>query len=157
RGDDVRHQVLRGRFRRPAIRDASRARGADSGEGAVKASLVPIDSAVLGRNVLSIDGPAAGFAAFEAAYVAEHDPFYVSCKVPLDRIVDVHLLEAHGFELIECQIRTRIDLRKPRERQSFPFAFGRVASEEDLAPVLEIAGTTFGHDRFSIDPRIDPS
>lgn len=120
----------------------------------MKANLIPIDSEVLGGNVLAIEDFDAGadFSRFEDAYVEEHRPVYVSCKVPLERIADVHCLERHGFSLIECQIRSNLNLKEPVRSAAAPYSFARVTTEAELAPVLEIAGTAFEHDRFSIDP-----
>jgi hypothetical protein len=124
----------------------------------LKATVVPIDSEVLGGTVLAISDFSADedFERFEAAYVDAHDPLYVSCKVPLDVITDVHALERHGFSLIECQIRARIDLGAAEDISRFPYAFARVTDEEELLAVLDIAGSTFVHDRFSIDPYLGP-
>jgi hypothetical protein len=117
---------------------------------------VPVDSEVLRGNVLAIEefDPAEDFARFEDAYIAAHRPVYVSCKVPLERIAEVHCLERHGFSLIECQIRSRINLKASPSMPAHPYNFSRVTTEEDLAAVLAIAGTTFESDRFSVDPLI---
>jgi hypothetical protein len=50
-----------------------------------------------------------------------------------------------------------IKLRKPYDTAALPYDFERVETEENLAAVLEIAGTTFVHDRFRVDPSIDAS
>lgn len=125
----------------------------------MRVTLVPVDSQVLGGNVLAIDDfdPTAEFARFEDAYLEAYRPLYVSCKVPLQRIEDVHRLERRGFNLIECQIRTSINLRAALRIPPVPYAFARVKTEEELAPVLEIAASTFGHDRFSVDPSVPRS
>jgi hypothetical protein len=122
------------------------------------AELIEIDSRVLGGNVLAIHDfdPLKDFRAFEAAYETEHRPCYVSCKVPLEKIHEVHTLEDAGFRLIECQIRSAIKLRKCFDVSGFAYEFRRVATEEELGPVLEIAGTTFTHDRFSVDTQLGP-
>lgn len=118
---------------------------------------VPIDSEVLGRSVLSIEAfdPNEDFAPFEQAYIERHQPAYVSCKIPLENVAAAHALERQGFHLIECQIRSEIDLRRDYDMSAFPYEFVKVETEEELAPVLEIAATTFEHDRFSIDPLIE--
>lgn len=118
----------------------------------MRAELQPIDSEVLGRPVLTIVDfdPAADFAAFEREYVGRHDPVYAACKIPLGRVADAHVLEAHGFRLIECQIRSMIKLRRPYPVPA-AYAFERVTEEAQLPEVLGIAGTTFGHDRFTVD------
>lgn len=125
----------------------------------MKAELLEIDSRVFGRSVLSIQDfdPAADFAAFEREYVAAHNPVYVACKVPLECITDTHILEQHGFNLIECQIKSAIKLRKPYDVATFrQYAFELVTREEDLPEILDIAATTFVHDRFSIDLALSP-
>lgn len=121
----------------------------------MKVTFIPVDSEVFGRSVLSIDdfSPFEDFAPFEAAYLERHAPWYVVCKVPLERVADVHALERNGFELVECQIRSTVGLGIPRDTSRFPYEFRLVSREEDLEAVLEIAGTTFRHDRFSVDPR----
>lgn len=121
--------------------------------------LSDVDSRVFGRNVLAIYDfdPATDFAGVEAEYVGRFNPAYVSCKIPLERVGDAHVLESHGFNLIECQIRFGINLRKP-----FPvpalgrYAFELVTREDDLDQVLDIAGTTFVDDRLSIDLALSP-
>lgn len=125
----------------------------------MKTNLIAIDSELLGRSVLSIEDftGEADFAALEARYVEAHRPLYVSCKLPLDRAADIHRLEDHGFRFIECQIRAQIDLRKAVDTSHFPYRFERVKDDAELAAVMEIAGSTFTHDRFSIDPLLDPS
>ena len=120
----------------------------------MKATLIPVDSAVLGGNVLSIDDFSAleDFAAFERAYQDLHNPVYVTVKVPLERLAEVHALETQGFRLIECQIRSRIDLTHAYDIQGYPYRFAQVVTQEELEGVLDIAQSTFEHDRFSMDP-----
>lgn len=122
----------------------------------MRVALIPVDSAVMGGAVLSIEefSPDEDFAAFEARYVAEHRPVYAAAKIPLERVADAHVLERHGFELIECQIRSKIDLRRGYETSSYPYRFQEVRTREHLADVLAIGTTTFKHDRFSVDPKI---
>jgi hypothetical protein len=122
----------------------------------LKVSIVPVDSEVFGANVLAIDDfSAADFERAEAEYVAAHRPVYASCKVPLERLADIHALQRNGFELVECQIRSSIDLRREWDTSAYPYRFAEVTNRVDLEAVLEIARTTFVHDRFSIDPRVD--
>ncbi len=120
-------------------------------------TLVPIDSEVLGGNVLAIEGfsAAENFQTFEGRYVDTYHPVYVSCKVPIEQIADVHALERDGFNLIECQIRAAFEIKTPLEPPAYQYAFERVETEEALLPVLDVAGRTFTRDRFSMDPRID--
>jgi hypothetical protein len=123
----------------------------------MKATRIAIDSEVFGRDVLAIDelSTAEDFATFERAYVAQYRPVYVSCKVPLERIGEVHHLERHGFELIECQIRSTHDLKTTYDMSKYPYRFERVRDRAGLDAVLEIATTTFVYDRFSVDAKLD--
>jgi hypothetical protein len=125
----------------------------------MKIERIAIDSQVLGGSVLAIQDfdPAADFAALERGYIADYSPVYVSAKVPLERISEVHALERAGFQLAECQIRSTIKLRKPYDVAAYPYDFELVVREEDLGPVLDIAETTFLHDRFTMDRAIDPA
>jgi ribosomal protein S18 acetylase RimI-like enzyme len=119
---------------------------------------IDTDSRVFGGSVLAIRdfAPNAAFAAFERGYIAEYDPIYVSCKVPLEDLAGIHFLEKAGFNLIECQIRSTIKLRRPYDVSAFPYDFQKITREEDLSDVLDIAGATFVHDRVSLDPCIAP-
>jgi hypothetical protein len=121
--------------------------------------LIEIDSLVLHGNVLSIHDfdPEADLEVFERSYVDEYDPVYVACKIPMERVDDAHVLQNAGFQLIECQIRFAIDLCKPFDVSALPFDFEAVTREEDLRDVLDIAGTTFKNDRFSLDRSLDAS
>jgi hypothetical protein len=125
----------------------------------VKVDHIPIDSAILGRNVLALHDVDAGdgFAALEAAYVREWAPGYAYTKIPLEQIDKIQHLERNGFQLVECQIRAAVKLRKPYDMARFGrYAFEQVRREEDLAEVLAIAATTFGHDRWKVDPSLAP-
>lgn len=124
----------------------------------MKVDLIEVDSKVLGGNVLAINDfdPEIDFAKFEQDYVEDFSPIYVSCKIPLERISEVQILENQGFGLIEAQIRASVKLRKMHDVSRFSYDFEPVTREEDLTSVLEIAGTTFAHDRFSTDPRLAP-
>ena len=117
---------------------------------------IEVDSNVLGRSVLAIrDFDAnADFPEFERSYVEDYDPVYVSCKIPLEQIANIHLLEGAGFNFIECQVQACIHLRKAFDVSALPYTFEQVARESDLPNVLEIAASTFTCDRFSIDPLI---
>jgi hypothetical protein len=119
---------------------------------------IDTDSRVFGGCVLAIRdfAPDAAFAAFERSYIAAYDPIYVSCRVPLEDLAGIHFLEKAEFNFIECQIRSTIKLRRPYDVSAFPYDFLKVSREEDLSDVLDIAGTTFVHDRISLDPCIAP-
>lgn len=120
---------------------------------------IETDSRVFGRNVLAIHDldPEADFPMFERAYIEEYGPAYVYCKVPVDRITHTHVLERNGFNLVECQIRSSIKLRKTYPVSTFNYDFRQVTRESELKDVLDIAGTTFVNDRFSLDRALDPA
>jgi hypothetical protein len=115
-----------------------------------------IDSEIFGRSVLSISDFSSDedLISFEKRYRNQYDPAYVSCKIPMENIGDIHALESHGFNLIEFQIRSMINLRKEYDISKYHYKFELVKTEDDLEDVLAIARNTFIHDRFSIDPLI---
>jgi hypothetical protein len=124
----------------------------------MKIERIEIDSRLLGGAVLEIRDfePDGGFAAFERDYIAEHDPAYALCKVPLEHLAGIHALENAGFHLVECQIRTTIKLRRTYDVSAFNYDFMPVTREGDLGEVLAIASRTFVHDRYFLDPAIGP-
>lgn len=113
-----------------------------------------IDSEILGRSVLNISDFSNNedFISFEKQYRDQYDPVYVSCKIPLEDICSIHTLESYGFNLIEIQIRSTINLRKKYDVSKYHYKFELVKTENELEEVLKIARRTFIHDRFSIDP-----
>jgi hypothetical protein len=120
----------------------------------MKAQPNEIDSLVLGRIVLDLTGIGgdADFAEFEAAYRREHDPYCAVSKVAAEELATIHKLEGHGFRFVEFQIRLMGKITRSYDTSRYPYRMERVTSEADLEPVLAIAGTTFEHDRFSLDP-----
>ncbi|NTV75756.1 MAG: hypothetical protein HGA66_16325 [Holophaga sp.] len=122
------------------------------------AEKIPIDSEALGRTVLEIREPStqADFLSLEAAYRTQHDPRYCVCKLPIEDLEGIHHMEDMGFRFLELQLKL---VGRPRERDTsaFPYAFSPVAGEAELAEVLEIAGTTFVADRFTVDPLLSLS
>lgn len=125
----------------------------------MNAELVEIDSRVFRRNVIAIRDfdPAADFSDFERGYMERFDPVYASCKIPMERVTDVHVLEDAGFRLIEFQIRSSVKLRRPFDVSAYNYDFEPVTDEAELEEVLEIAGGTFTHDRLSVDTALDPA
>lgn len=121
--------------------------------GMMRARREEVESDILGGAVLSLldfnraDDPAG----FERRMVAEHRPLYVSCKVPAERVEDIHALEDLGFRHAELQYRLTGRVR-PTDTAAFPYRFTRVESEPDLARVLDIVGDCFSHDRYTADP-----
>ena len=117
---------------------------------------VEIDSDVLGRNVLSIADLTAtdDLAAAERGYQQEFRPGYVSCRVPLEDLATVHRLEEHGFQLIECQIRSAIRFKCEFDVTRYPYEYHQVTTRDALEEVLAIARTTVVHDRFTVDAAV---
>jgi len=113
-----------------------------------------IDSSIFGRSVLTIYdfSEQLDFDQFEQDYILQYDPVYVSCKIPIENISEVHALENHGFHFVEFQIKSTIKIKGNYPTAGFPYIFERIDTEEKLEPVLDIAKSTFEYDRFTIDP-----
>ncbi|WP_028497890.1 hypothetical protein [Microvirgula aerodenitrificans] len=124
----------------------------------MKIELIDIDSKVLGRNVLSLQDLVVddNFAAEEAAYQAQFQPIYVSCRVGMENLPLIHLLERNGFNFVECQIKSSIRFTRQHDVSRFPYQYQRVTSEEMLSSVLDIAGKTITHDRYTTDVNMAP-
>src|SRR5436309_6427155 len=105
---------------------------------------IEVDSAVFGRSVLSLNNlmPGDDVAAEEGRYIREFNPAYVSCRVPLEDLPAIHRLEQHGFQLVECQIRSTIRFTKDYDVSRHPYEYQRVTTREALKEVLDIAGRT---------------
>ena len=118
-------------------------------------SKIEIDSQVYSKVFLDIKDYDSNlnFIEFENNYIEEYNPFYVSCKIPIENISDIQLLTKNGFEFIEFQIREQLKLRKTFPEIK-PYKLELVETEDDLQKILEIASSTFEHDRFTIDPKI---
>ena len=116
-----------------------------------------IDSRAFGFPVLSISDFDAEvrFASFEQDYFAQYSPRYVSCKVPVGALADIHALEAAGFRFVEVQITGDIPVRLSSV-DSHPYWIETVTVEPVLDEVLEIARTSFDLDRYTKDPQIGP-
>lgn len=112
------------------------------------------DSTVLGRAVLDAAGldPADDLAAAEAAWIRDHHPRYVMFRLPVEDLAAAHRLEQAGFRYVETQLRLTYRLKPAYDTAAFPYRHERVTREEDLAPVLDIASSTFTVDRIGIDP-----
>jgi hypothetical protein len=113
-----------------------------------------IDSEILGRAVLAIPDfdRTCDFVSFEQDYRKREDPIYVTCKIPVEAVQDIHLLEDHGFRFVEFQIRLRGTISKTYDTTPYDYAYLPVSGEQDLAAVLDLASSIFEHDRISRDP-----
>ena len=123
-------------------------------QDSMKVVVDAIDSEVFGGCVLQIADfdPAADFGEFEADYVGRLDPIYVACKIPVEDLESIHALQSAGFQFVECQMRFRATVSRTFDVSAHDYSYELVKSEEDLERVLEIAGTTFEHDRITLDP-----
>lgn len=122
----------------------------------MEAVRIPIDSEVFGSNVLSLYGVTRedDIAAEESRYLAEFSPTYVSCRVPIEDLAVIHLLEKHGFRFIECQIRSVVRFGRDYDVSRYPYGYEQVTSEKAINSVLEIASKTIVHDRFTMDDEV---
>lgn len=120
----------------------------------MKVSVDEVDTEVFGGCVLHISDfdRAADFAKFEADYVQRLNPIYVACKIPVEDLASIHALQTAGFQFVECQMRFRGTVSRTFDVSAHDYRWELVTSEDDLARVLEIAGTTFEHDRITLDP-----
>jgi hypothetical protein len=122
----------------------------------MKIERIEVDSAVFGRSVLALKdlSSADDLASEEVRYREQFHPTYVYCRVPLEELPTIHRLEQHGFQLIECQIRSTIRFARDYDVSRYPYEYQRVTTREALDEVLDIASRTVVHDRFTIDPAV---
>jgi hypothetical protein len=111
-----------------------------------------VESAVLGKAVLEIRDFKTGddFAGEEKHFRQEHDPLYAICKVPVEALDAVHVLEDNGFRFVETQLKLSLKM-KTFDTSKYPYSYVPVESG-DLPKILDIAATIFSDDRFSVDP-----
>lgn len=78
-----------------------------------------------------------------------------SCRLPHDRLQESMFLESKGFRFIEMVLHPKIE-----KLQSVDIAQDNLiitpALESDLPVMQSIAERAFGHERYHIDPRLDP-
>jgi ribosomal protein S18 acetylase RimI-like enzyme len=80
----------------------------------------------------------------------------VSCRLPHDRMAESMLLEHCGFRFIEMLYAPELDLASHVAADTNDLTIAS-ASEADLPALLAIAGASFRHERFKVDPRLDPA
>lgn len=114
-----------------------------------------IDSSVLGGNVLTIKDfdSSEDFASFERDYLKAYSPRYVACKAHAPDLTCIHRLESFGFRYVEFQLSLTGRV-KGYDLTQFPYRFEEVTSPSELADVLQIASSTFVHDRYCVDPSL---
>ena len=71
----------------------------------------------------------------------------------MEEIENIHFLEKQNFSFVEFQLREVLRLKESYKPVTFyPYKLELITSPDDLNRVLEIAATTFKHDRVSADP-----
>jgi hypothetical protein len=125
-----------------------------SGGSYMDIEISTIESSIIKRNVLEIKNYSStvDFSLFEQKYLSNFDPIYVICKVPIEEIENIHYLENHGFTFIEAQCRFSRRLNKEYETSKYHYNLLEGTSSNHLIEALDIAGTTFSADRYSIEP-----
>lgn len=81
----------------------------------------------------------------------------VSCRLPHACMEESMLLEDHGFRFIEMVHQPEIELKNFSGDPKDPQVKIAPAHEIDLPILRDIAGTAFHHERFQMDPRLDPA
>jgi RimJ/RimL family protein N-acetyltransferase len=126
------------------------------------AGLVPWDTEVFGFPVAQIHDlriqdsaeSADGWRSFEDWRIANGIGI-VSCRLAMDRLRESFQLEARGFRFIEVVLHPRrvtLDDLPPQNA-----GLGIVpATEADLPGLTGIAERAFRHERYHVDPRLDP-
>jgi RimJ/RimL family protein N-acetyltransferase len=126
------------------------------------AGLVPWDTEVFGFPVaqvheISVQDPVASAAGWRSFgdWVSAHEVGIVSCRLAMDRLRESFQLEAHGFRFVEVVLHphraTLDDL--PPQRDGLGIL---QATDADLPGLIGIAERAFRHERYHVDPRLDP-
>lgn len=126
----------------------------------LKWSEAPWDTVIFGFPVFQIDhievhapGAIVDFQAFEQARELAGSSL-VSCRLACDRLRESMLLESKNFRFIEMVLHP--ELARP-SGQFVPDNQGlniKLATGDDLPEIIDIAGRSFGHERFHVDPRL---
>lgn len=122
----------------------------------------PWDSVVLRTPVVQIDqlqvlNPQAAiddYAQYQT-WVAHERIGIASCRLAHDQLQESMFLEANGFRFIEMVLHPRLDQLQKRSTTADDLEI-HPAAEVDLGDLRAIAETAFGHERYHIDPRLDP-
>ena len=126
----------------------------------LEASLAPWDGEVLGFGVAQItqfkilDTSTfdADFAVF-SEWARDQNCGLVSCRLGMDKLRELMLLEAHGFRFIETVMHP-VNSRLAELDIADQGVCVLPAEEMDLPALCHIAETAFGNERFHVDPRI---
>jgi RimJ/RimL family protein N-acetyltransferase len=123
---------------------------------------IPWDSEIYGTvvaqitdaEVLDAEGAAVDYGAFEA-WCEGGSVGIVSCRLPHGRLRESMLLEQHGFRFIEMVLHPRVQLTRDPPPPDSGLLIAR-ATEADVAELASLAERAFGHERYHVDPRLDP-
>lgn len=126
-------------------------------------SEAPWDQVVCGFPVLQITtmeirGPAPDkdFRTFEQARDSIGAGL-VSCRLSHQRLAESMLLEDHGFRFVEMVYRPELEFSHQSTGTHDEGLTVSKACDSDMPALLEIAGSAFRHERFRMDPRLDPA
>jgi hypothetical protein len=117
---------------------------------------IEIDTKVFGYDVWDISD-ASSFEDFEKALKEiskNKKESFVSCKIPINEIFKVNNAQEAGFMYSETQFRTKVRVKLGKNYHNYPYNYIKIQNEVQLNEVLEIASTTFEHDRYTLDSRI---
>lgn len=120
------------------------------------------DTAIFGcpvaqiKKIAIVDAKAArhDFSEFKNWLDVEHIGI-VSCRLHHDQLRESMFLEEHGFRFIEIVLHPKLDNLQTHNISTENLKISP-AEESDLFTLISIAQQAFGHERFHIDPRIDP-
>jgi hypothetical protein len=117
---------------------------------------IEIDSQIFGFDCWNILNPCEieDFLSPVLSIKEKGKPALISCKIPLSEPNKIKNAESAGFKFSEVQFRTRLGLKNTYKTEKYPYRYVKIQSEEQLTEVLEIAGTTFLHDRYTLDKKI---
>lgn len=124
--------------------------------------LVPWDTAIFGYTVAQIDSielfdesvALDNLAPFNAWCIA-HQIRLVSCRLPYDKLRESMFLESSGFRFVEMvlhPVMTNLQFFK-LEENNLCLEQAKLA---DIPIIRDIAGRAFHHERYHVDPRLNP-
>jgi RimJ/RimL family protein N-acetyltransferase len=90
-----------------------------------------------------------------ADWLTRHDVRIVSCRLPMTGLAESLFLEQRGFRFIEVVLHPYLDRLDGLDRPSEGIAI-LPAEEGDLPQLIAVGERVFTHDRYHVDPRLDP-
>lgn len=128
----------------------------------LEARLAPWDAAAFGFPVAQIsrievgalDAAEEAYQAFQS-WVDASDARIVSCRLPHERLNESMFLEGRGFRFVEMVLHPQIEDLRERDLPDDTLTLAP-AQAGDMPALLSIALTAFGHERYHVDPRLDP-